>query len=219
VDDPVIKAMMKQDYKRVWGEEHYPVGHPTKGMKHKTNSKSRMRMMVQMTPIGKMRTHTRVAIRTRTRPTSLPDNEEAAKEKTDVPVSDEVPDDDADGADDDEDDNEDASEEGGEPDTEDTKMGGRKYKKSNSFDKMFVEIFSDLFKYFAAHGDTNVRRGYITAEGHHLGNCIHDQRKTYHSGVLTNSRTEMLALLNFQFQKQRNVVVKKILWQLPLQPC
>jgi hypothetical protein len=89
------------------------------------------------------------------------------------------------------------------------KMGGRKYKKSNSFYKMFVERFADLGKYFAAHGDTNVHRGYITAEGYHLGNWVHDQRKKYNSGTLTNSRIKMLAPLNFQFQKQRNVVGDK----------
>jgi hypothetical protein len=76
-------------------------------------------------------------------------------------------------------------------------MGGRKYKKLNSFDNTFVERFADLVKYYAAHGDTNVHREYITAEGHHLGKWVHDQRKKYNSGTLINSRIKILVPLNF----------------------
>jgi hypothetical protein len=68
--DPVITKIMEEDYDEKWGEEHYPSSseNPMKGVKHKTKSRSTMRVMAQMTLRVTMRT---TITRTRTRPTSL----------------------------------------------------------------------------------------------------------------------------------------------------
>jgi hypothetical protein len=90
----------------------------------------------------KMKMKTKMWMRTRAIPpddeqekTSMPDEPMA---EADVPVSDEVMDDDADSGE--------ASEEGGEPGLEETRMGVRKHKKSNQFDKTFVKIFAHLLE-------------------------------------------------------------------------
>jgi hypothetical protein len=121
-----------------------------------------------------------------------------------VPVSDEVQVVDA-GADV----NEEASEEGGESVMEETKMGGRKHKKSNQFDNTFVTRLADLFKYYNAYGDSNVHRKDVTTDGHHVGNWARDQRKKYKSGTFSDSRINIITPLNFEITKQRNGVGNK----------
>jgi hypothetical protein len=123
------------------------------------------------------------------------------EEKTVVPVSDEVYDVGADGADG----NDEDSKEGGEPVMEETKLGGHNHKKFNSLDKRCVEILAYLVKYIAAHVDYYVRRSFVTADGHHLGNWVHDQRKKYKSRTLTDSQIDMITPLDFQFTNQWNV--------------
>jgi hypothetical protein len=65
-----------------------------------------------------------------------------------------------------------------------------KQKTIHSFDERFVKIFADLVHYQDTHDDCHIVRKYITAEGYKLGNWVHEQRKKYKSGNLSDERIE-----------------------------
>jgi hypothetical protein len=169
--DPAIQKMMADEYEEKWGEEHCL---SNSGTSNEGDKETHDKEQVHNESDGADDTDSDTENEDEA---YVPDDDEPVDENTNVPGSDEVPDDDVDGAYYFFSEEEQASDEVDEPHPEEKKKSGRKYNKLNRFDKLFLERLADLAKYYAANGDTKFRREYTTAEGRQLGNWVHDQRK------------------------------------------
>jgi hypothetical protein len=74
----------------------------------------------------------------------------------------------------------------------------------------WVNNYNDVVSYYNTNGDCQVTRDFATAEGCMLGNWVHDQRKKFKNGVLSDDRINLLSDLQFDFSIQTNVVGAKL---------
>jgi hypothetical protein len=74
-----------------------------------------------------------------------------------------------------------------------------------------VKQYADLVHYYNENGDFHVVRKYVTTDGNSLGKWVNDQRKKYKTRNLSAEQINMLANVNFEFMKQHNVVVAKLM--------
>jgi hypothetical protein len=73
-----------------------------------------------------------------------------------------------------------------------------------------VKNYNDIVSYYNTNGDCIVTREFATKEGRMLDNWVHDQRKKFKAGVLSDDRINLLSDLQFKFLMQTNVVGKKL---------
>jgi hypothetical protein len=74
----------------------------------------------------------------------------------------------------------------------------------------WVNTYNDIVSYYNTNGDCQVTRDFATAEGRMLGYWVHDQRKKFKAGVLSDDRINLLSNLQFDFSMQTNVVGAKL---------
>jgi hypothetical protein len=75
----------------------------------------------------------------------------------------------------------------------------------------WVNNYNDMVSFYNTNGHCIVKRRFATAEGRKLGNWVHDQRKKFKAGVLSDDRINLLSDLQFDFSMQTNVVEKKLM--------
>jgi hypothetical protein len=81
-----------------------------------------------------------------------------------------------------------------------------KNKKENDFFKKWVNNYNNVVSYYNTSGNCRVPRRFVTVEGNKLGNWMHDQRKKFKTGQLSDDRINLLSDLQFDFSMQANVV-------------
>jgi hypothetical protein len=74
----------------------------------------------------------------------------------------------------------------------------------------WINNYNDMVSYYNTNGHCIVKGQFATAEGRMLGNWVHDQRKSFKAGVLSDARINLLSDLQFDFSMQTNVVEKKL---------
>jgi hypothetical protein len=79
-------------------------------------------------------------------------------------------------------------------------------KNQNHHYETWVNNYNDVVSYFNTNGDCQVTRDFATAEGRMSVNWVHDQRKKFKNGVLSDDRINLLSDLQFDFSMQTNVV-------------
>jgi hypothetical protein len=85
-----------------------------------------------------------------------------------------------------------------------------KDKKVNAFLTKWVHNYNDVMSYYNTNGNCRIPRWFVTVEGKKLGNWVHDPRKKFKSGQLTDDRINLLSDLQFEFSIQANVVGAKL---------
>jgi hypothetical protein len=74
----------------------------------------------------------------------------------------------------------------------------------------WVNNYNDIVSYYNTNGDCQVTRDFATAEGRMFGNWVHDQRKKFKAGALSDDRINLLSDLQINFSMQTNVVGAKL---------
>jgi hypothetical protein len=74
----------------------------------------------------------------------------------------------------------------------------------------WVNNYNDMVSFYNTNGHCIVKLRLTTAEGHKLGNWVHDQQKKFKAGVLSDDRITLLSDLQFDFSMQTNVVEQKL---------
>jgi hypothetical protein len=73
-----------------------------------------------------------------------------------------------------------------------TKMQKRHY-------EAWVNSYNAMVLFYNTNGHCIVKHDFATAEGHKLGNWVHDQQKKFKAGVLSDDRITLLSDLQFDF--------------------
>jgi hypothetical protein len=72
-----------------------------------------------------------------------------------------------------------------------------KVKKVNAFEMKWVHNYNDLVSFYNTNGNCRIPRWFVMVEGNSLGNWVHNQRKKFKSGQLTDDRINLLSDLQF----------------------
>jgi hypothetical protein len=83
-------------------------------------------------------------------------------------------------------------------------------KKENRHFKKWVNNYNDVVSYYNTNGNCRAPREFATVESNRLGNWVHDQRKKFKTGQLSDDRINLLSDLQFDFSLQANVVGAKL---------
>jgi hypothetical protein len=74
----------------------------------------------------------------------------------------------------------------------------------------WVNNYNMMVQFYNTNGHCITKRNVPTAEGRKLGNWVHDQRKKFKAGTLSDDRISLLSDLEFDFSMQTNVVEQKL---------
>jgi hypothetical protein len=74
----------------------------------------------------------------------------------------------------------------------------------------WVNNYNMMVSFYNTNGHCIAKRNVPTAEGRKLGNWVHDQRKKFKGGTLSDDRITLLFDLQFDFSMQTNVVKQKL---------
>jgi hypothetical protein len=82
-------------------------------------------------------------------------------------------------------------------------------KKQQQHHETWVNNYNKMVSFYNTNGHCISKRN-DTAEGKKLGNWVHDQRKKFKAGTLSDDRITLLSDLEFDFSMQTNVVEQKL---------
>jgi hypothetical protein len=85
-----------------------------------------------------------------------------------------------------------------------------KVKKVKAFEIKWVHNNNNLMSFYNTNGNCRNPHRFVTVEGYSLVNWVHDQRKKFKRGKLTDDRINLLSDLQFEFSTQPNVVGAKV---------